>query len=67
MTMTADAGQGLIDACAGTFSTAPGVPFPKLNNDSSPPYANNVLDTAAECGPRPPAKFCNVNGCVTFP
>ena len=38
--------------------------FANLNNDGTPPYGTNVLDTAAECAPRAAATFCNDNGCV---
>lgn len=56
--VTAHAGQSTIDACDATFIVLPGISFPKLNNDPSPPYDTNVLDTSAECAGLP-AKFCN--------
>jgi len=58
--LSANNGQSVINACGGTFTT-PGKTFPKLNNDTTPPYAPNVLDTALECGAQGATKFCNAN------
>jgi len=55
MTFTANNKLGIIDLCAGRFVKQGG--FPKMNGGLSPPYNNNVLDTALECAPLPAAKF----------
>lgn len=62
--MTARSGQSVIDTCASTM-TLISAAFPNLNGDTTPPYGNNTLDTAAECAPDPAATFCNNNGCVS--
>jgi hypothetical protein len=67
--ITANGAQSVIDVCGGTFTTTPGTTFPKLNNDTTPSYDTNVLDTTAECGAKPTpqaaAKFVNSNGTTT--
>jgi hypothetical protein len=49
LTLTSNNGNTQVDVCQGIY-TVPGSGFPKLNNDSTPPYPASVLATDGQCG-----------------
>jgi hypothetical protein len=49
LTLTSNNGNTQVDVCQGIY-TVPGSGFPKLNNDTTPPYPASVLATDGQCG-----------------